>query len=85
MGKACRIGLSGAEWSCPEAQLPTTTPKPTGRPRLLHGLREILDATICILRNGCAQRLLHHTTAFPVEDRLPLPTNLEDRRYLGEA
>jgi putative transposase len=60
MRKAYQTDLSDAEWDCLKPHLPTTTPKPTGRPRL-HRLREILDAVFYIVRGGCAcWRLLPH-------------------------
>src|SRR5919112_1082769 len=57
MRKPYPTDLSDAEWNYIEPHLPAT--KDHGRPRL-HSLREILDAIFCVLRSGCAWRLLPH-------------------------
>ena len=57
MRKAYQTDLSDAEWVCIQAHLPP--PESEGRPRV-HPLREILDAVSCIVRSGCAWRLLPH-------------------------
>jgi transposase len=57
MRKAYQSDLSDAEWSCLKPHLPV--PEAHARPRL-HTLREVLDAIFCIVRGGCAWRLLPH-------------------------
>ncbi len=83
--------LSDAQWSCLEDHL-LPAPKTTGRPRLLHGVREILDAIFYVLRlaaapGSCAWRLRLAALAqrLPaLEDRLPLLPPLALGRNLGE-
>jgi putative transposase len=54
---AYQSDLSDAEWSCLAGHFPA--PKANGRPRF-HGLREITDAILYVLKSGCAWRLLPH-------------------------
>ena len=48
--------VTDKQWEILESLLPP--PAPTGRPRL--PLREVVNAILCVLRAGCAWRLLPH-------------------------